>query len=218
MARELGVSFSAMPKREFTVKQMQPGEQPAVIGALSRAFYDDPMFGYFLPNLLHQMKGIAAFMSAGVADAKPFDEVWVAHADGKVAGAAVWLPPGSYPRGVRRDATVNLRSIPVIARSGKRSLASSKLLTAVDKAHHLILEPHYYLAILGTDPLYQRTGAGSAALQPVLDRCDEQGISAYLETQKDENLAYYQRHAFELIQKLEVSTVPPIWTMMRRPR
>ena len=37
-------------------------------------------------------------MRSGVKDAAPFDEIWVAHADGKVAGAAVWLPPGAYPR------------------------------------------------------------------------------------------------------------------------
>ena len=77
-----------------------------------------------------------------------------------------------------------------------------------DKAHHELKEPHYYLALLGTDPLYQRTGAGSAALQPVLERCDAEGVSAYLETQKEENLAYYARHRFELARKLEVKGAP----------
>src|SRR5207244_268107 len=110
------------------------------------------------------------------------------------------------------------RSIPVIARSGARSLASLRLLTAVDKAHHAIHEPHYYLAILGTDPRFQRTGAGTAALAPVLERCDNEGLAAYLETQKEENLAYYRRHGFEMIQMLEVRGVPPIWTMLRKPR
>jgi GNAT superfamily N-acetyltransferase len=204
--------------REFTVDRMQSGEQPAVVGALARAFYDDPLFGFFLPNLVNQTKGILAFMGAGVADAKPFGETWVAHADGRVACAAVWLPPGAYPRGVRRDMKTNLRSFPVIARSGARSLASLRLLTAVDKAHHAVHEPHYYLAILGTDPCFQRSGAGTAALAPVLERCDHEGLSAYLETQKEENLAYYQRHAFEMIQKLDVKGVPPIWTMLRKPR
>ena len=198
---------------------MQRGEQPAVVGALARAFYDDPLFGFFLPNLVHQTKGILAFMSAGVADAKPFGEIWVAQTDdGRVACAAVWLPPGAYPRGIKRDMKTNLRSIPVIARSGARSLASLRLLSAVDKAHRAIAEPHYYLAILGADPCFQRTGAGSAALAPVLQRCDNEGLVAYLETQKEENLPYYARHAFDIVQKLEVKGVPPIWTLIRKPR
>jgi GNAT superfamily N-acetyltransferase len=198
---------------------MQPGEQPAVVGALARAFYDDPLFGFFLPNLVSQTKGILGFMGAGVADAKPFDEIWVAHAGDKVACAAVWLPPGAYPRGVKRDMKTNLRSIPVIARTGARSVASFRLLTEVDKVHHAITEPHYYLAILGTDPCFQRTGAGTAALAPVLERCDNEGLVAYLETQKEENLAYYARHAFDVVQMLEVKGgVPPIWTLLRKPR
>jgi GNAT superfamily N-acetyltransferase len=75
-----------------------------------------------------------------------------------------------------------------------------------------------YLAILGSEPLYRGAGAGSAVLQPVLDRCDEQGLPAYLETQKESNLAYYARHAFDVVQKLEVHGVPPIWTLLRKPR
>jgi hypothetical protein len=52
----------------------------------------------------------------------------------------------------------------------------------------------------------------------VLDRCDGEGVTAYLETQKEENLAYYARHAFELIEKVDVGGVPPVWTLSRKPR
>lgn len=207
-----------MAKREFTVERMLPFEEPAVVGALGRAFYDDPLFGYFMPNLVHQSKGILSFMGAGVADARPFNEIWIAHAGEKVACAAVWLPPGGYPRSRQRDLMTTLRGAPSFARTGARIPGAFRLLAEVDKAHHELTEPHYYLAILGTDPLFQRTGAGSAALQPVLDKCDAQGLPAYLETQKEMNLAYYVRHAFDVVRKLEVANVPPIWTLIRKPR
>ena len=84
--------------RHFDVDQLHGAEQPAVVAALARAFYDDPLFGFFIPNLAKQTKALIAFMNSGVKDARPFGDVWVAHADGKVAGAAVWLPPGGYPR------------------------------------------------------------------------------------------------------------------------
>jgi GNAT superfamily N-acetyltransferase len=207
-----------MATRQFTVDRMQRSERAAVVGALTRAFYDDPLFGFFLPNLVQQTRGILAFMNSGVADAKPFNDIWVARADDKIASAAVWLPPEGYPRGMRRDLMTMVRSTAAFTRAGRRILASLRLLAEVDKAHHELTEPSMYLAILGTDPLYQRTGAGSAALQPMLDRCDEQGLPAYLETQKEMNLAYYARHAFELVRTLEVKGVPPIWTMLRKPR
>ena len=197
---------------------MQPGDRPAVVSALARAFYDDPLFGYFLPDLLAQSKGMLTYMSAAAADAAPFGDIWVARTEGKVACTAVWLPPGTYPRSLRRELMTNVRGAPAFVRTGRRLAGAFRLLGALDRVHHEVAEPHYYLSVLGTDPLYQRSGAGGAALKPVLEQCDTEGLSAYLETQKAANLAYYARHSFELVHKMEVAGVPPVWTMLRRPR
>jgi len=203
---------------EFTVDRLRRHERPAVVGALTRAFYEDPLFEFFLPNQVHQTKAALAFMAAGLADAEPFRDIWVARTGGTVASAAVWLPPAGYPRGRKRDLMTVARSFPSFIHSGRRAFASVRLLNEVDKAHHEVGEPHYYLAILGTDPLFRRVGAASAALQPVLERCDDEGLAAYLETQREENLAYYAHHGFELQRMLEIRGVPPLWTMLRKAR
>ena len=127
----------------------------------------------------------------------------------------MWLPPGAYPRSLRRELMTYVRTCPTLVHTGKRIGRAFALLSAVDKAHHELHEPHYYLAILGTDPQFQRTGAGTAVLAPVLERCDTEGLPAYLETQKEENIAYYARHRFELVQKIEITGCPPIWTLLR---
>jgi len=202
----------------FAVDRIQPHQHAPVTAALARAFFDDPLFGFFVPNLVRQQKALIAFMHAGVKDAAPFGESYVAHADGKVACAAVWLPPGSYPRGIRRDLKTYVRSLPTFVSCGKRLGRAFALLTAVDKAHHELHEPHFYLAILGTDPQFQRSGAGSAALAPVLERCDREGLPAYLETQKEANIAYYARHRFDVVQKIALDNCPPIWTLRRDPK
>jgi GNAT superfamily N-acetyltransferase len=196
---------------------MEPHEEPAVIAMLARAFYDDPLFGYFVPNLVHQTKGLLGFMSGAVKDARTFGEVWIAHADSKVAAAAVWLPPGGYPRSPQREVLTNVRAVPAFARARGRVRESLRLLAAVDKAHKDVGAPHFYLAVLGTDPLYQRAGAGTAVLAPVLARCDTEGLPAYLETQKEENIAYYARHRFDVVRKLELGPCPPVWTLLREP-
>jgi GNAT superfamily N-acetyltransferase len=203
--------------RQFDVDRIQPGEESAVVAALGRAFFDDPLFGFFVPDLVKQTKALSAFMASGVKDALPFDDIWVAHAEGKVAAAAVWLPPGAYPRGLKRDVMSYVRSLPTFKLAGKRVFPAIGLLGAVDKAHHEVHGPHYYLAILGSDPQMQRTGAGTAVLAPVLTRCDTEGLPAYLETQKEENIAYYARHRFEVVQKIEAKGCPPIWTLLRQP-
>jgi len=203
--------------RQFDVDRMVAPEEPAVVAMLSRAFYDDPLFGYFVPNLVHQTKGLLGFMHGAVKDAQPFGEVWVAHTDDKVAAAAVWLPPGGYPRSPKREVLTNVRAVPAFTHARGRVRESLKLLAAVDKAHKDVERPHFYLAVLGSDPLFQRVGAGSAALAPVLARCDEEKLPAYLETQKEANLAYYARHRFEVVRKLEIGPCPPVWTLLREP-
>jgi GNAT superfamily N-acetyltransferase len=202
----------------FEVDRIQPYEQPPVIATLARAFFDDPLFGFFVPDLVKQQKALIAFMTSGVKDATPFGETWVAHADGKVAGAAVWLPPGGYPRSWRRELMTYVRTAPTLVHCGRRIGRAFALLSAVDKAHHEQPGPHYYLGLLGTDPQYQRTGAGSAALAPVLARCDTEGLPAYLETQKEANIAYYARHRFDVAQKIAIDGCPPIWTLRRDPK
>ena len=105
--------------REFDVDRMQAPDEPAVIAALARAFYDDPLFGFFVPNLMKQSKALIAFMKSGVKDANPFGDVWVAHADGKVASVAVWLPPGTYPRTPRRELMTYVRTLPTFVQCGQ---------------------------------------------------------------------------------------------------
>lgn len=200
------------------VTKMKPAEQPAVVAALARAFYDDPLFSFFLPQRVRQSRALLAFMSSGINDTRRFDEVWVAHRDGRVAATAAWLPPGAYPRNAMREAMTYLRAAPTFAAAGRRIPIALRLFNELEKAHHRhVHEPHWYLVLLGTDPCFFRTGAGSAALEPVLAGCDAEGLPAYLETQKEENLAYYARHRFDVVEQIDVRGCPPLWALRRDP-
>ena len=46
-------------------------------------------------------------------------------------------------------------------------------------------QPHWYLGILGTDTVHQGKGVGSALMQPILERCDAEGLPAYLESSRE---------------------------------
>jgi GNAT superfamily N-acetyltransferase len=203
----------------FRIEPVAPDEAHVAIAMLARAFHDDPLFNFFMPDHVQQARGLLTFMGAGYLDARPFDAIWGARTEaGKFAGAAVWLPPDAYPRSPRREAMTYLRGARTFTRVGRRLAKSVRLLSAADRAHHAVKVPHWYLGILGVDPSCQRTGAGSALLQPVLTRCDEEGVPAYLETQKAENVPWYRRHGFEVVEQLDVRGCPPLWTMQREPR
>jgi ribosomal protein S18 acetylase RimI-like enzyme len=96
------------------------------------------------------------------------------------------------------------------------SVAAVQLLTKMEKVHPKA--PHWYLAVLGTDPSRQGRGVGSALVHEVVRRCDTEGIGAYLESSKDRNVPFYRRFGFEVTDEIRVAGSPPLWTMWREPR
>ena len=75
---------------------------------------------------------------------------------------------------------------------------------------------HWYLYLLVADPEFQRRGVGAMLLQDRLHEVDAAGVGAYLETQKEDNIAYYRRFGYELVQELHpVEAGPPIYTLWR---
>jgi GNAT superfamily N-acetyltransferase len=80
-------------------------------------------------------------------------------------------------------------------------------------------EPHWYLAVLGSDPSVRGRGYGQVLMQSRLDRCDAEYCPAYLESSKPENVPYYQRFGFTVTGEIELPHGgPKIWPMWREPR
>jgi ribosomal protein S18 acetylase RimI-like enzyme len=78
--------------------------------------------------------------------------------------------------------------------------------------------PHWYLAVLGTEPELQGRGLGSAVLAPVLEQADRDGVAAYLESSKESNIAFYARHGFRVSGEVRLPRGPKLWPMWRDPR
>jgi GNAT superfamily N-acetyltransferase len=198
------------------IRRMEPSEQHEVIAVTARAFWHDPLFDFFARDLLHEHVLLPRIFRLFFRDLRaPGAEVWVGEHLGRPRGLAGWLPPGSFPRPAREDAERAIRSIAALART-KNRLKAGRLLFEVDKRH--IHEPHWYLALLATDPSAQGHGIGSALLTPVLERCDGEGIVAYLETQKEANVAWYGRAGFEVCDEIRLPDTPPVWCLRREPR
>jgi len=88
----------------------------------------------------------------------------------------------------------------------------------MEQVHSRHAEPHYYLPYVGTDPAARRRGRGTALLRHVLDRCDAEGIPAYLEATSPANLALYARLGFTVVEELRwPDGGPPFWPMWRTP-
>ena len=128
-------------------------------------------------------------------------------------GTALWFPPGTKSLTPKEMLAESLPFMP----EGFPKLARVGRLDAAMKAHHP-KEPHWYLSVLSVEPESQGLGHGSALIQPGLDRADEAGSGAYLETQREKNIGFYERFGFELVEKLVIDGELPVWLMWRKPQ
>ncbi len=184
--------------------------------SLSRAFFDDPAFTWVLRGDERRLRALRAGFELFLA------RVWLAHGHtyttAATAGAAVWEPPGHWRHGVGEQ----LRLLPAVLAAFRRHTPRAVRSLAVLEAGHPDEHerpPHYYLAFLGVDPLWQGRGLGSALLAPVLARCDAERTGAYLEASTPRNRALYERHGFAATNEFRLGRgAPPQWRMWRDPR
>ena len=212
-------SVHAMGTIDYQVHEGLSGkadfDDAAVVAA--RAFQTDPFFEHLAPPSMLRARGLALYMRAALKNVGPKGRILTVRTNDRIAGVALWVAPGGYPAPARNQAAQMAGMVHAFAPRPQMTPNALRYVRAIEKAH-----PHeamWYLQVLATDPEHQRRGVGASLLGPVLEDCDEQGLPAYLETQKFDNLAYYRRHGFGLEQTLEpVVGAPPLWTMIRQPR
>jgi GNAT superfamily N-acetyltransferase len=195
----------------LTVRLATRDELPAAARALARAFEGDPVWRWLTTVTDEWDRLASAWFQAEITVRYDHGaEIWV---DDDLRGAAVWTPPGTWkstPGDIVRVAYPTLRLM------GRRLVLGAGLQNAMEKTHPKTPE-HWYLALLGTDPRYQGAGIGGALLRAVLDRCDREGVPAYLESSKETNVPYYERFGFVRTGGVHFRDAPVQATMWRDP-
>jgi GNAT superfamily N-acetyltransferase len=179
--------------------------------SLAWAFADDPIWAWLTnDHLLERPERSIPFFRQEARHYIALGGCWTT--DGQ-PGAALWAPPDRWKLGI-----LGIKALaPASARLfGWRVPRALSALDQVDKKHPT--EPHWYLGFLGTHPDHQGRGIGSSLLQPTLDRCDAEGIGAYLESSKERNVPFYERHGFEVTATHDFPDGPRVWLMWRDPR
>jgi GNAT superfamily N-acetyltransferase len=179
---------------------------------LARAFHDDPVFGWFFPAEDSRHRRLRRFFVTELdRESLRHGAVEVACVDGCVAGAAVWFPPSPKPIGTEVSA------LPGYLRAFGRRLVIVSQFQSVAVSARPREEPHWYLAFIGVDPVRQGSGVGAALLRSRLRRCDEEGLPAYLESSKPENVPLYQHFGFHVTGTLGLPEGAPVVNTMWRP-
>jgi GNAT superfamily N-acetyltransferase len=181
---------------------------------LGRAFFDDPVMMWMVPDDAKRARALPRvfgamtrhhFLAGGAVE--------VASRAGRMGAAALWDPPGRWKQTQREE----LRMMPSFLLAMGRHVGRGMGVSEIMKKHHPE-EPHWYLAVVGSDPDVRGAGFGQALMRSRLDRCDADGAPAYLESSKESNVPYYLRFGFEVTGELTIpGGGPTMWQMWRRP-
>jgi GNAT superfamily N-acetyltransferase len=183
--------------------------------ALARAFMDDPVNGYVLPDakrrekLLHYafprwVWGTArrghAYTTSDFAGAalwrSPELSVWIWVWDQFVAG--LWQAPFKlYPAELLRLRRVH----------GE----------AMHRMRASITSPHWVLDVLGVSPESQGQGVSRRLVTPALAKADAQNLPCYLITNKSSNIPIYNRFEFTVFREGLMAGTDLMFYEMRRP-
>ena len=188
----------------FTPVNATNSEQ--AIRILAEAFADDPVVNW----TCNQPAALDAFFQITLPVFIPHQLTYL---DAQGRGAAAWLGPNQTLKW-----PVTLSSLARVLKLGGLAGVYRLLLSGAKTEHYHPKTPHYYLFAIGVTPGSKGLGIGSALISHLLKRCDAEGMPAYLENSKEENLAFYQGHGFKVLQQIRfAASAPPVWLMWREP-
>ena len=193
----------------MSIRKATRDDIPVMAEMLARAFHDDPIVDWVFQDERRRPKYTRRFFAGRARVLIGQREIYLAD-DG--AAAAMWARPDEW-----RDPPFQaFKELAILTPGvGRRSARVMRGLIQVESRHPK--PPHWYLAVLGTEPRRQGEGLATALLQQVLDDCDRDEVPAYLETGTERNVAFYTRHGFKVSEEFRLPNGPPIWLMWRDP-
>jgi GNAT superfamily N-acetyltransferase len=175
--------------------------------AMAMAFSSDPVARWAWPDPLQYINTFMPLVT--LFGGKSFDH-GSAYVIGEFSGVAQWLPPGVQPDdGPMEELFEQNMSEPKL--SGVLSLFEQM---ACFHPH----EPHWYIPLIGVDPVFQGRGYGTQLMRHGLVACDRDQQAAYLEATSPANRQLYERHGFRVLGEIRSGDSPPMFPMLREPR
>jgi ribosomal protein S18 acetylase RimI-like enzyme len=192
------------------VRDLRPEEVPEAVGVLARGMRDNPMHVAAYGEDPGRRERSHARLMSGLFRLFPAQQPICAVRDGKLVGVTGVAPVGTcQPSPVQR-----LRLVPTVLALGPGTAARvGKWISRWSKRD--LDEPHVHLGPVAVDAHLQRQGIGSLMMREHCRRLDAAREIGYLETDKAENVGFYERFGFEVVGEEPVIGVHTWY--MRRP-
>ena len=195
------------------MREIRDGEETALASSISRAFFDDPMMQFIMPDVSKRIKRSEWMFGRLLAYVRRSGHVYT---DENQTAGSIWLPPGNTTMTTTGMLRAGLWQMPFrVGLSG--FLRFGRLDGIASKAHKKAVQgDHWYLLGLGVDPDAQKSGLGSEAIEIGAAQAQAAGLPVYLETMTQSNVDYYTKRGFEVPEEVAVNDLR-IWAMVKQP-
>ncbi len=182
---------------------------PALAEAMVSAFAGDPLYRWLYPEPGRRAEALretfVLMLDAGLARG-------AVHTDAAGAAVAVWTPPGVE----LLDASGERRFLDLLARHAPDRVGDA-LAGMGALAAHRPAGPAFTLHSVAVRAGVQGRGVGRRLLDPVLRRCDADGVAVSLDTSNPRNAAFYARLGFRATAEERVPGGGPLMRVLVRP-
>ena len=189
-----------------------PSEMEAVVGVISRGMRDNPTHVAALGEDPGRRERRVNRIFSRVLPVMGHSLILARHPDGTILGVLGMAAPGRCQPNGKQRMKLTLGLLPLGPRALSRSL---RWVGAWEKRDPE--ERHWHLGPVAVDAHLQGMGIGSKLLRVFCAQMDAAGEDAYLETDKPENVRFYERFGFEVVGEEKVIGVPN-WYMARPAR
>jgi ribosomal protein S18 acetylase RimI-like enzyme len=189
-----------------TVRSASKAEEGAVLHVIMLAFAADPVSRWAIPNPEQYVAVMPTFVRAFGGNGFDHGTVDIINGGG---GAALWLPPEVEPD------TETL--VELIQQNAPPEVIPDLMGVLEEMSGYHPPGPHWYLPVIGVDPIRHGTGFGSALMRHALARADATGLPAYLESSNPRNLSLYERFGFRQLGTIQIGSSPEVVPMLRDP-
>ena len=142
------------------IRKAGPSDIPQISRVLARAFADDPVFAWVIPDESRRRRLLPALFALFANAVRHHDAMYIA---GGAVAAALWVPAGQ-PAWAETDGEAFGALVEDVC--GPDASRVFEISAAMEAQHPA--EPHDYLWLLGVAPAWQGNGIGAAMMTPVL--------------------------------------------------
>jgi ribosomal protein S18 acetylase RimI-like enzyme len=203
-----------LSNNDHELRRIEKEEVGRAADTLVEAFQDDPVWNAIFSDYEEERDRVRAAYEVPLRYCMKYGSVY---ATSSFEGAAAWAP--------ERYADISLLRgiISGSMRSGMRvgmkvGMKIKPIFSPIEKDRRAFMKGRAFLypLVIGVAKKHQGKGHGGRLVRALLAEADRNGVAVYLETESEENVAFYEKYGFKLIQQITLPVVDlPMWEMIR---